>query len=134
MRPRRPRQPAPPGAPAASRSTAISRLLLAHLAWSLCIVALAVGLIAVELGAACPPGGPLSLGNCVRLRPLAIGVVGLAAGLYVLALSGVVAWVGGLRRRGVADPTAARDWYLLAALVGVPVAPLLAFILLSALR
>lgn len=46
----------------------------------------------------------------------------------------MVAWVSGLRRRGVADGTAARDWYLLAAVVGLPVAPLLAFTLLSALR
>jgi len=34
----------------------------------------------------------------------------------------------------VADETAARDWYLLAAAVGLPVAPLLAFTLISALR
>ena len=57
-----------------------------------------------------------------------------AAGLYVLGLSAVLAWVGGLRRRGVANGVAARDWYLLAALVGLPIAPLLAFTLLSALR
>jgi hypothetical protein len=60
--------------------------------------------------------------------------VGLGAGLYAAGLSAVVAWVSGLRRRGVADGTAARDWYLLAAAVGVPIAPLLAFTLLSALR
>jgi len=52
----------------------------------------------------------------------------------VAGLSAVLAWVSGLRRRGVADGTAARDWYLLAAAVGVPIAPLLAFTLLSALR
>jgi hypothetical protein len=61
-------------------------------------------------------------------------VLGLGALLYVAGLSGVVAWVGGLRRRGVADRTAARDWYLLAAAVGLPIAPLLAFTLVSALR
>ena len=68
------------------------------------------------------------------MRPLALGVLGLGAGLYVAGLSAVLAWVSGLRRRGVADSTAARDWYLLAAAVGVPIAPLLAFTLLSALR
>jgi len=63
-----------------------------------------------------------------------LGVLGLGAGLYVAGLSAVLAWVSGLRRRGVADGVAARDWYLLAAGVGVPIAPLLAFTLLSALR
>jgi hypothetical protein len=91
-------------------------------------------LIAIELAAACPPGGPLAFGDCVRVRPLLLGVAGLSAALYVLGLSAVLAWVSGLRRRGVADGAAARDWYLLAALVGLPVAPLLAFTLLSALR
>lgn len=87
-----------------------------------------------ELGAACPPGGPLAFGDCDRVRPFALAVLGLAAVLYVSGLSAVLAWVSGLRRRGVADPRAARDWYLLAALVGLPVAPLLAFTLVSALR
>ena len=41
---------------------------------------------------------------------------------------------GGPQRRGVADPRAARDWYLLTAALGVPIAPLLAFTLVSALR
>ena len=68
------------------------------------------------------------------MRPFAVGVAGLSATLYVTGLSGVLAWVTGLRRRGVADSRAARDWYLLAALVGLPVAPLLAFTLVSALR
>lgn len=58
----------------------------------------------------------------------------LAAALYVTALTGVLAWTDGLRRRGVADARAARDWYLLAAAVGLPIAPLLAFTLVSALR
>jgi hypothetical protein len=92
------------------------------------------GLIALELSAACPPGGLLAFGDCARVRPFAVGVVGLAALLYVIGLSAVLAWVSGLRRRGVADGVAARDWYLLAALVGLPVAPLLAFTLVSALR
>ncbi len=61
-------------------------------------------------------------------------MLALAALLYVTGLSAVLAWVGGLRRRGLADARAARDWYLLAALVGLPVTPLLAFTLASALR
>jgi len=88
----------------------------------------------MELASPCPPGGPLALGNCVTLRPFALGVLGLGAALYVGGLSAVLAWVSGLRRRGVADGIAARDWYLLAAAVGLPIAPLLAFTLLSALR
>jgi hypothetical protein len=43
-------------------------------------------------------------------------------------------WTGGLYARGVADAGAARDWYLLAAALGLIVAPLLAFTLVSALR
>jgi hypothetical protein len=70
----------------------------------------------------------------VKTRPFTLGVIGLAAGLYVLGLTAVLAWVSGLRRRGVANGVAARDWYLLAAVVGLPIAPLLAFTLLSALR
>lgn len=126
--------PPPHGDPAASPPTAISRLLLAHLAWSLVVVAAAAGFVAVELSTPCPPGGPLALGDCVALRPFTLGVLGLGAVLYVAGLSVVLAWVSGLRRRGVADGIAARDWYLLAAAVGLPIAPLLAFTLVSALR
>jgi hypothetical protein len=88
----------------------------------------------VELSAPCPPGGPLSFGSCVAVRPFGIGVLMLAAGLYVAGLTGVLAWTSGLRRRGVADARAARDWYALAAVLGLLVAPLLAFTLVSALR
>lgn len=90
--------------------------------------------MAVELASPCPGGGPLAFGDCDRVRPFAVGVVLLAAGLYVTGLSGVVAWTGSLRRRRVADSRAARDWYLLAAGLGLLAAPLLAFTLLSALR
>jgi hypothetical protein len=76
----------------------------------------------------------LALGDCVTLRPFTLGVLGLAIALYLGGLSAVLAWVSGLRRRGVADGTAARDWYLLAAAVGLPICPLLAFTLVSALR
>jgi hypothetical protein len=98
------------------------------------VIGVAAALIAVELGSPCPPGGPLALGDCVTLRPFILGVLGLGAALYVVGLSAVLGWVTGLRRRGLADPRAARDWYLLAAGVGLPIAPLLAFTLVSALR
>jgi hypothetical protein len=98
------------------------------------VLALAVGLTVVELGSPCPPGGPLSFGSCAVVRPLAIGVLLLAAALYVVGLSSVLAWTTGLQRRGVADARAARDWYLLAAGTGLVAAPLLAFTIVSALR
>jgi len=90
--------------------------------------------VAWELATPCPPGGPLSFGACHAVRPLAVAVVVLAAALYVLALSAVLAWTSGLRRRRVADARAARDWYLLAAGLGLLAAPLLSFTLVSALR
>jgi hypothetical protein len=98
------------------------------------IVTGASGLIGLELSSTCPPGGPLAFGDCSQVRPFAVGVLGFGALLYVVGLTAVLAWVSGLRRRGVADGSAARDWYLLASAVGLPVAPLLAFTLLSALR
>jgi hypothetical protein len=61
-------------------------------------------------------------------------VIALAAGLYVAGLSAVRWWTLGLQRRGLADRRAARDWYLLAAGLGLIVAPLLAFTLASGLR
>ena len=68
------------------------------------------------------------------MRPFAVGVIGLAALLYVGGLSAVRWWAAGLRARGVADARAARDWYLQAAALGLLAAPLLAFTLVSALR
>jgi hypothetical protein len=68
------------------------------------------------------------------VRPFSIAVVALAAALYVIGLSGVRWWTGGLVRRGVADARAARDWYLLAGGLGLLIAPLLAFTLASGLR
>jgi hypothetical protein len=61
-------------------------------------------------------------------------VLGVAAAVYLIGLSAVRAWTSGLLRRGVADAGAARDWYVLAAILGLPIAPLLAFTLVSALR
>ena len=63
-----------------------------------------------------------------------MGVTGAAAVLYVIGLSAVRRWTAGLRRRGLADARAGRDWYLLAAVLGLAVAPLLAFTLVSGLR
>lgn len=91
-------------------------------------------LVVVELSAPCPVGGPLAFGDCVEVRPFAVAVVIFAAVLYVAGLSAVLWWTRGLRRRRVADARAARDWYLLAAGIGLVVAPLLAFTLASAVR
>jgi hypothetical protein len=84
--------------------------------------------------APCPPGGPLAFGSCDAVRPFLVGVVATAAVLYATGLSAVLWWTGGLRRRGVADARAARDWYLLAAALGILIAPMLAFTTVSALR
>ena len=102
--------------------------------WSAAVLAAAAVLIFLELAAPCPPGGPIDLGACASLRPVAIGVVAIGATLYVAGLTAVRAWVDGLQRRRVADPRAARDWYLLAATIGLPIAGLLAFTIVSALR
>ena len=94
----------------------------------------AVALIAAELRSACPPGGPLAFGDCAAVRPFVVGTVAVAAAVYVVGLSAVRWWTAGLRARGVADAGAARDWYVLAAVLGLVIAPLLAFTLVSALR
>lgn len=91
-------------------------------------------IVLLELDEPCPPGGPLSFGACETVRPFAIGVVLLAAGLYIAGLSAVRWWTAGLQARGVADRRAARDWYLLAAALGLVIAPLLSFTLVSGLR
>lgn len=95
---------------------------------------MAAVLVAIELSAPCPPGGPLAFGSCTAARPIVLASVGLAAVLYVVGLTAVRWWTAGLRARGLADATAARDWYLLAAGLGLLIAPLLAFTLVSALR
>jgi hypothetical protein len=97
------------------------------------LAAAAVG-IGLELAAPCPVGGPLAFGNCEKVRPFGIGVVAVAAILYVSGLSAVRWWTLDLQRRRLADTRAARDWYLLAAGLGLLAAPLLAFTLVSALR
>lgn len=110
------------------------RSLLAHLAWSGAVAAAGIGLMGLELAAGCPPGGPLSFGSCEAVRPFALAVVGLSVVLYVAGLTAVRWWTLGLRRRGLADERAARDWYVLAAGLGLLAAPLLAFTLVSGLR
>lgn len=91
-------------------------------------------LIATELATPCPRGGPLAFGDCARVRPFVVGVVAVSAVLYVAALSAVRWWVIGLARRGVADVRAVRDWYVLAAVIGLAAVPLFTFTTLSALR
>lgn len=92
-----------------------------------------VGLVVSgELATSCPPGGPLAF-DCGPLRDLVLRVAPLSAALYVGLLSLVVAWGRRLARRADPDPTAGRDWYLVAAVIGLPVAPLLAFTLLAGL-
>jgi hypothetical protein len=108
----------PPGPRGAREAqTRIAWPLLAHLTWS-ALVLLGAGLL---IGSG-------------RLLPFVEQVLGLAALLYVAGLSAVLAWVRSLRRRGLADVRAGRDWYLLAALIGLPSSPLLAFTIASALR
>jgi hypothetical protein len=102
--------------------------------WVGSVVAGAAVLIGIELATPCPPGGPLAFESCDEVRPFAVGVTALAAGLYAIGLSAVLWWTTGLRRRGVADARAARDWYLLAAAVGLIIAPMLAFTTVSGLR
>ncbi len=76
----------------------------------------------------------MAFGDCDDVRPFAVGVVGLAAPLYVVGLSAVRWWTLGLRRRGAADARASRDWYVLVGVLGLVIAPLLSFTLVSALR
>ncbi len=99
------------------------------------MLALAGGLVAWELATPCPPGGPLAFGSCEAVRPFAVAVVALAAVLYVVGAS-APCWPGPAACGAGAWPMrrAARDWYLLAAGLGLLAAPLLSFTLVSALR
>jgi hypothetical protein len=71
--------------------------------------------------------------GCGPSRDLVVSVIGLGAVLYVALLSAVVWWSARLAQRPGSDPTGGRDWYIVAALVGVVIAPLLAFTILAAL-
>lgn len=64
---------------------------------------------------------------------MVLALVALSAMLYVALLSAVVAWSARLARLPGADPTGGRDWYLVAAVVGVVIAPLLAVTILGGL-
>lgn len=69
----------------------------------------------------------MALAGC-EARPAMAGWLVLSAALYVLGLTVVLRWAS--RRAGQA--AAVRDWYLLAAGVGLLVAPLTAFSILAA--
>ncbi len=88
---------------------------------------MAIGFTALEFTTPCPPGGPLAMAGCDS-RPAVAGWLVLSVVLYVVALTVVLRWAG--RRAG--QSTAVRDWYLLAAGVGLLVAPLTAFSVLAA--
>jgi hypothetical protein len=100
--------------------------------WSALVLA-GVGLLVYrEHALACPPGGPLAF-DCGPIQAVVLSVAPLAAVLYVALLSAVVAWSRRLARRPNPDPTGGRDWYILAAVIGVPMAALLAFNILAGL-
>jgi len=71
--------------------------------------------------------------DCGPARDLMLALVALSALLYVTLLTAVVAWSARFARLPGADPTGGRDWYLVAAVVGVVIAPLLAFTILGGL-
>jgi hypothetical protein len=102
--------------------------------WCAFILGAAGLVIGLELVAPCPRGGPLAFGDCSEVRPFVVAMTAVAALLYVGGLTAVRWWTRSLVRRGVADATAARDWYLLAGGVGLLVAPLLSFTTVSGLR
>jgi len=93
----------------------------------------AVGvLVGRELTTACPPGGWLAL-DCGPARDLVLALAALSAVLYVALLSAVVAWSARFARQPGVDPSGARDWYVVAAVVGLVITPLLAFTILAGL-
>ena len=118
---------------AATLGHPLSRSLIAHVAWS-----------GIVLSLAALPHRPRALGSVpagrtARLRRLReVGRSPSRSWPWRNPLrrgAGAVRWwTASLRARGVADARAARDWYLLAAVLGLLVAPLLAFTLVSALR
>ena len=90
-------------------------------------------LVASEGTSPCPPGGPLAL-DCGPVQGLILDILPLAAVLYVAFLSAVAVWsTRGAGRRPVVDASSSRDWYLVAAVIGVPLMPLLAFTILAGL-
>ena len=71
--------------------------------------------------------------DCGPARSLVLALIGLSAVLYVTLLTLVLAWSSGAARRGAGDVGGDRDWYLVAALLGLVIAPLLAFTVLAGL-
>jgi hypothetical protein len=96
-------------------------------------VLVGVGLLVRHEGSlACPPGGPLAF-DCGPLQDVVLTVAPLAALVYVALLSAVVAWTWRLSRYPNPDPTGGRDWYAVVSVVGLVIAPLLAFSILAGL-
>jgi uncharacterized protein YqgC (DUF456 family) len=83
-------------------------------------------------GTPCQPGAVLAF-DCGPVRDLVVALIPLAAVLYVALLTAVVWWASRLAHRLNADPHGGRDWYVVAALVGLVIAPLLAFTILAGL-
>ena len=81
----------------------MSRLLLAHLAWSAVVLGAAAAVIALERSTPCPPGGWLAL-DCGPSQDLFLALIGLSAVVYVVILSVVLAWATRATRRPGADP------------------------------
>ena len=91
------------------------------------------GLVVVsELASACPPGGLFGT-DCGSGRAFLVALLPLAAILYVGFLSLVVAWTARMAHHSTGGAGAGRDWYLVAAIIGLPLAPLLAFSILAGL-
>jgi hypothetical protein len=88
--------------------------------------------VGTALAGSCQPGTFLSF-DCGPARDLVLAVITLGAVLYVGLLTLVVAWTSRMSRRPGAEAVSGRDWYLVAAVVGVVIAPLLAFTILAAL-
>ncbi|MGH2489679.1 MAG: hypothetical protein ACRDFR_08705 [Candidatus Limnocylindria bacterium] len=92
-----------------------------------------VGLVVLREGTlGCPPGGPLAF-DCGPIQAVVLALAPLTAVVYVALLSAVLAWSWRLSRRPNPDPTGGRDWYAVVALVGLVIAPLLAFSILAGL-
>jgi hypothetical protein len=91
------------------------------------VAGLVVGLEALS---PCPPGRWLAL-DCGPGRSFVLATLTLATVLYLVLLTAVVAWWSRVARRPGVDPAGGRDWYVVAAVVGLVIAPLLAVVVLA---